>query len=34
MAKIISVAYSTPKKFIDRFFKDGKNVFVKPATVW
>ncbi len=34
MAKIIGVAYPIPKKFIDRFFKEGKNVFVKPATVW
>ena len=34
MAEIIGVTYPIPKKFIDRFFKKGKNVFIKPATVW
>ncbi|RLI76673.1 hypothetical protein DRP05_12465 [Archaeoglobales archaeon] len=30
---IVGVTYPIPKQFVDRFFK-GKNVFVKPATVW
>jgi hypothetical protein len=34
MKKVIGVAYPIPKSFIDRFFKEGKDVFVKPATVW
>ncbi len=34
MAKIVGVTYPIPKQFIDRFFKEGKDVFIKPATVW
>jgi len=34
MARIIGVAFPIPKRFMDRFFKDGKDVFIKPATVW
>lgn len=34
MAKIVGVAFPIPKQFMDRFFKEGKDVFVKPATVW
>jgi len=34
MSEIIGVTYPIPKRFIDRFFKEGKDVFVKPATVW
>lgn len=34
MSEIVGVTYPIPKRFMDRFFKDGKNVFVKPATVW
>ena len=33
MAEIVGVAYPIPKQFMNRFFK-GKDVFVKPATVW
>ena len=33
MSEIIGVTYPIPKQFVDRFFK-GKDVFVKPATVW
>ena len=31
---IVGVTYPIPKQFMDRFFKEGKDVFVKPATVW
>ncbi len=34
MAKIVGVTFPIPKQFIDRFFKEGKDVFIKPATVW
>ncbi len=34
MARIVGVSYPIPKQFMDRFFKEGKNVFIKPATVW
>lgn len=34
MAKIVGVTYPIPKQFIDRFFEEGKDVFIKPATVW
>jgi len=34
MAKIVGVTYPIPKQFTDRFFKEGKDVFIKPATVW
>jgi hypothetical protein len=33
MEDIVGVTYPIPKQFMDRFFK-GKDVFVKPATVW
>jgi hypothetical protein len=33
MENIVGVSYPIPKQFMDRFFK-GKDVFVKPATVW
>ena len=34
MSEIKGVTYPIPKQFVDRFFKEGKDVFVKPATVW
>jgi len=34
MSEIKGVTYPIPKRFVERFFKDGKDVFVKPATVW
>lgn len=34
MGEIVGVTYPIPKRFMDRFFRDGKDVFVKPATVW
>lgn len=34
MSKIIGVTFPIPKQFMDRFFKEGKDVFVKPATLW
>ena len=34
MAKIVGVTFPIPKQFMNRFFKEGKNVFIKPATVW
>ena len=34
MAKIVGVAFPIPKKFVNRFFKEGMEVFIKPATVW
>jgi len=34
MAKIVGVAFPIPKQFMDRFFKEGKDVFIKPATVF
>jgi len=34
MAGIVGVSYPIPKQFMDRFFKKGKDVFIKPATVW
>ncbi|AGK61161.1 hypothetical protein Asulf_01162 [Archaeoglobus sulfaticallidus PM70-1] len=27
--KIVGVTYPIPKQFMDRFFKDGKDVFIK-----
>ncbi len=33
MSEIKGVTYPVPKQFMDRFF-EGKDVFVKPATVW
>ena len=34
MAKIVGVAFPIPKQFMDRFFDEGKDVFIKPATLW
>ena len=34
MVKIIGVAFPIPKQFVDRFFREGKDIFIKPATVW
>jgi len=34
MAKIVGVSFPIPKQFMDRFFREGKDVFIKPATVW
>lgn len=34
MAKIVGVAFPIPKQFMDRFFEEGKDVFIKPATLW
>jgi len=34
MAKIVGVAFPIPKQFMDRFFREGKDVFIKPATLW
>jgi len=34
MSEIIGVALPIPKKFIDRFFEQGKTVFIKPATIY
>ena len=34
MAKIVGVTFPIPKQFMDRFFKEGKDVFIKPATVF
>jgi len=34
MAKIVGVTFPIPKQFINRFFNEGKDVFIKPATVW
>jgi len=34
MAKIVGVAFPIPKWFMNRFFKGGKDVFIKPATLW
>jgi len=34
MAKIVGVAFPIPKQFMGRFFKEGKDVFIKPATIW
>ncbi len=33
MSDVIGVTYPIPKQLMDCFFK-GKDVFVKPATVW
>ena len=34
MSEITGVTFPVPKKYIPRFFKDGKTVFIKPATVF
>jgi hypothetical protein len=33
-AGVTGVAFPIPKKYVNRFFEEGKNVFVKPATAW
>jgi len=32
--KVTGVTYPIPKEYINRFFEGGKDVFIKPATVW
>ena len=34
MSEITGVTFPIPKQYMHRFFKDGKTVFVKPATVF
>ena len=34
MPEITGVTFPIPKKYTPRFFKDGKTVFIKPATVF
>ena len=34
MSEITGVAFPVPKHLMPRFFKDGKTVFIKPATVF
>lgn len=34
LSEIIGVTYPIPKQYMDRFFKEGKDVFVKPATTY
>lgn len=34
MPEITGVTFPVPKKYIPRFFKEGKTVFIKPATVF
>ena len=34
MSEIIGVTFPIPKKFINRFFEQGKTVFIKPATIY
>ena len=34
MSEITGVTFPVPKKYIPRFFKDKKTVFIKPATVF
>ncbi len=34
MSEITGVTFPVPKNYIPRFFKDGKTVFIKPATVF
>lgn len=34
MTEIVGVTFPIPKWNIDRFFKGGKTVFIKPATVF
>jgi len=33
-SEITGVTFPVPKKYTPRFFKDGKTVFIKPATVF
>jgi hypothetical protein len=34
MPEIIGVTFPIPKPFIQRFFVEGKTVFIKPATIY
>ncbi|MBA7476170.1 hypothetical protein ES707_11549 [subsurface metagenome] len=34
MSEIVGVTFPVPKKYTPRFFKEGKTVFIKPATVF
>ena len=34
MSEITGVTFPVPKHLMPRFFKDGKTVFIKPATVF
>ncbi|KUG19207.1 hypothetical protein ASZ90_011080 [hydrocarbon metagenome] len=34
MSGITGVTFPVPKKYMPRFFEEGKTVFVKPATVY
>ena len=34
MNEITGVTFPVPKKYISRFFDEGKTVFIKPATVF
>ena len=34
MSEITGVTFPVPKHYMKRFFKDGKTVFIKPATVF
>ena len=34
MSEVKGVTYPIPKQFMNRFFEEGKDVFVKPATAW
>jgi len=31
---VVGVSYLIPKQFMNRFFEEGKNAFIKPAAVW
>jgi hypothetical protein len=34
VSEIVGVAFPVPKKYMSRFFDEGKTVFIKPATVY
>jgi len=34
VSEVKGVTYPIPKQFMNRFFEEGKDVFVKPATAW
>ena len=34
MSEITGVTFPVPKNLMPRFFKDGKTVFIKPATIF
>lgn len=31
---VVGVFYLIPKQFMNQFFEEGKNAFIKPAAVW